>query len=270
MSGTSHGTAQTAATLPGTTTPGAPLPGAPTPGAPVPGAPKSGAPVHIHVAEQTGEVQACLDSLGARPVQWLLDKFPVDRRWCLVHATHMDTAETAALVASGAVAGLCPTTEANLGDGIFPAAPYLEAGGVYGIGSDSHIGVDWRSELRLLEYGQRLLRHERNVLASAAQPWVADRLFDAAAAGGAQAGGRATGWLAPGRRADFMVLDADHPALAGRPPQAWLSGVVFGELGGTPIRDVYVGGVQRVADGHHADEDQARADYRRALGSLLG
>jgi formimidoylglutamate deiminase len=182
----------------------------------------------------------------------------------------MDGAEIPALAASGAAAGLCPTTEANLGDGIFPAAPYLEAGGIFGIGSDSHIAVDWRSELRLLEYGQRLLRHERNVLAGSGQPWVADRLFDAAAAGGAQAGGRATGWLAPGRRADFMVLDANHPALAGRPPQAWLSGVVFGETGGTPIRDVYVGGVQRVAEGRHADEERARADYLCALNELLG
>ncbi|MBV6304379.1 amidohydrolase family protein [Candidimonas humi] len=240
------------------------------PRAPMPGAPTPGAPIHIHVAEQIGEVQACLDSLGARPVQWLLDNFPVDRRWCLVHATHMDGAEIPALAASGAAAGLCPTTEANLGDGIFPAAPYLEAGGIFGIGSDSHIAVDWRSELRLLEYGQRLLRHERNVLAGSGQPWVADRLFDAAAAGGAQAGGRATGWLAPGRRADFMVLDANHPALAGRPPQAWLSGVVFGETGGTPIRDVYVGGVQRVAEGRHADEERARADYLCALNELLG
>lgn len=260
--------------LPGVPEPNASKPGAVAssmyePSAPMPGAPTPGAPIHIHVAEQTGEVQACLDTLGARPVQWLMDNFLVGSRWCLVHATHMDTAETAALAASGAAAGLCLTTEANLGDGFFPAVPYLEAGGVFGIGSDSHIGLDWRSELRLLEYGQRLLRHERNVLASADQPWVADRLFDAAAAGGAQASGRATGWLAPGRRADFTVLDADHPALAGRPPQAWLSGVVFSELGGTPIRDVYVGGVRRVADGRHADEEQACADYRRALGELL-
>ena len=124
-----------------------------------------GAPVHIHIAEQTGEVEECLAATGARPVAWLLEHFNVDARWCLVHATHVDEGETAALAASGAVAGLCPTTEANLGDGLFPARPYLDANGWIGVGSDSHIAVDWRSELRLLEYGQRLTLRQRNVLA---------------------------------------------------------------------------------------------------------
>ncbi|HXZ10235.1 MAG TPA: formimidoylglutamate deiminase, partial [Paraburkholderia sp.] len=144
-----------------------------------------GAPVHIHIAEQTAEVDACLETEGARPVQWLLDRFNVDSRWCLVHATHVDAAETAALAKSGAIAGLCLTTEANLGDGIFPAYEYLEANGRIGVGSDSHIGVDWRSELRLLEYGQRLSRRQRNVLASADSSHVADRLYAAALEGGA-------------------------------------------------------------------------------------
>ncbi|MFT4069351.1 formimidoylglutamate deiminase, partial [Paraburkholderia sp.] len=143
------------------------------------------APVHIHIAEQTAEVDACVETEGARPVQWLLDRFDVDGRWCLVHATHVDANETLALAKSGAVAGLCPTTEANLGDGIFPAQDYLDANGRIGVGSDSHIGVDWRAELRLLEYGQRLTRRQRNVLASARAPHVADRLFDAALDGGA-------------------------------------------------------------------------------------
>src|ERR1700733_11798855 len=138
-----------------------------------------GAPVHIHIAEQTAEVDACLETEGARPVQWLLDRFHVDARWCLVHATHVDANETLALARSGAVAGLCLTTEANLGDGIFPAQEYLDAQGRIGVGSDSHIGVDWRAELRLLEYGQRLSRRQRNVLASADATRVADRLYAA-------------------------------------------------------------------------------------------
>jgi formimidoylglutamate deiminase len=243
-----------------------------------------GAPVHIHIAEQTAEVDACIEVEGARPVQWLLDRFDVDARWCLVHATHIDADETAALARSGAVAGLCLTTEANLGDGIFPAHDYLAAGGRFGIGSDSHIGVDWRSELRLLEYGQRLSRRQRNVLAAghsthsteAGDPrffsrstHVADRLFGAALAGGTSATGRAVGTLEPGHRADWLVLDAGHPAIAEHAPGSWLSGIVFGEHGATPIRDVYTGGVQVVDNRRHRDEEQAYARYRTALAELL-
>ena len=138
------------------------------------------APVHLHVAEQRREVDECLAWSGARPVQWLLDHAPVDERWCLVHATHLDAAESAGISASGAVVGLCPTTEANLGDGLFDAPRFS---GPWGIGSDSHASVDPAEELRLLEYGQRLARGERNVLASPAQPQVADALWLAAVAG---------------------------------------------------------------------------------------
>ncbi|MCC8391050.1 formimidoylglutamate deiminase [Paraburkholderia sp. MMS20-SJTR3] len=227
------------------------------------------APVHIHIAEQTAEVDACVATVGARPVQWLLDRFDVDGRWCLVHATHVDASETAALAKSGAIAGLCLTTEANLGDGIFPAPQYLEAGGRIGVGSDSHIGVDWRSELRLLEYGQRLTRRQRNVLASADATYVADRLYDAALDGGARATGRAVGALQAGRRADWLVLDSAHPNIAGHAPHAWLSGVVFCEHGDTPIRDVYAGGVKVVDQRRHRDEEGAYAHYRAALAELL-
>jgi formimidoylglutamate deiminase len=227
------------------------------------------APVHIHIAEQTAEVDACIAASGQRPVQWLLDRFDVDDRWCLVHATHMDVDETARLAASGAVAGLCLTTEAYLGDGLFPARDYLAAGGRIGVGSDSHIGVDWRSELRLLEYGQRLLRRERNVLASATQSRPADRLFDASLDGGARASGRATGALMVGKRADWIVLDADHPGIAGHDRETWLSSIVFGEHGDTPVRDVYVGGRKVVDKRRHADEEDAFAGYRAALASLL-
>ncbi|WP_233829284.1 formimidoylglutamate deiminase [Paraburkholderia sp. ZP32-5] len=227
------------------------------------------APVHIHVAEQTAEVDACVQTEGARPVQWLLDRFDVDGRWCLVHATHVDANETLALAKSGAVAGLCLTTEANLGDGIFPAHDYLAANGRIGVGSDSHIGVDWRAELRLLEYGQRLTRRQRNVLASADAPYVADRLFDAALDGGARATGRAVGALRVGHRADWLVLDAAHSSIAEHAREAWLSGVVFCEHGETPIRDVYAGGVKVVDNRRHRDEEGAYARYRAALAELL-
>ncbi|WP_144110485.1 formimidoylglutamate deiminase [Paraburkholderia sp. BCC1886] len=233
------------------------------------------APIHIHIAEQTAEVDACVETEGARPVQWLLDRFDVDSRWCLVHATHVDASETLALAKSGAVAGLCLTTEANLGDGLFPAQEYLDARGRIGVGSDSHIGVDWRSELRLLEYGQRLTRRQRNVLAcaegaqSTRTTHVADRLFDASLEGGALATGRAVGALQAGRRADWLVLDADHSSIAEHAPNAWLSGVVFCEHGETPIRDVYTGGDKVVDNRRHRDEEGAYARYRVALAELL-
>ncbi|PPK41055.1 formimidoylglutamate deiminase [Trinickia symbiotica] len=229
-----------------------------------------GAPVHIHIAEQMAEVGACVETEGARPVQWLFDRFDVDQRWCLVHATHIDASETTALAKSGAVAGLCLTTEANLGDGIFPAHDYLAQNGCIGVGSDSHIGVDWCAELRLFEYGQRLLRRERNVLASTDMPRVADRLFAAALDGGAQATGRAVGALAVGQRADWIVLDANHPSIACDVPDAWLSSVIFAEHGENVVRDVYVSGNAVVQDRVHRDQEDAYRGYKAALGELLG
>ncbi|MFM0048015.1 formimidoylglutamate deiminase [Caballeronia grimmiae] len=228
-----------------------------------------GAPVHIHIAEQTAEVDASLAALGARPVQWLLDHFNVDARWCLVHATHVDAHETGALAKSGAIAGLCLTTEANLGDGIFPAMEYLDAQGAFGIGSDSHIGVEWRAELRLLEYGQRLVRRQRNVLASPRTTHVADRLFQGALEGGARATGRAVGALEAGARADWIVLDAAHPNLAEQTSATWLSSIVFCEHGQTPVQDVFVGGERVIHDRRHRDEARHYAGYRRALSQLL-
>lgn len=227
------------------------------------------APIHIHIAEQTGEVDECVAATGARPVAWLLDHADVDARWCLVHATHLDDAETIALASSQAVAGLCPTTEANLGDGFFPAQRYLDAQGRIGIGSDSHIAVDWRAELRLLEYGQRLVQRERNVLATVARKQVGERLVDAALAGGAQATGRPTGALRAGSRADWLVLDPGHPSIDGRPAGTWLSGIVFCEHGETPIRDVYVGGRCVVRERRHIDEAAAYAAYRMAVAQLM-
>ena len=173
-------------------------------------------PIHIHIAEQEAEVDDCLAWSGARPVQWLLANQPVDRHWCLVHATHMTEDETRALAASGAVAGLCPTTEANLGDGLFPLPGYLEHAGAFGIGSDSHISVDAAEELRLLEYGQRLHSRARNIGAGGEGRSTGAALLTAALLGGARALDRPAGAIAPGHLADLVVLDADSPALTGR------------------------------------------------------
>ena len=222
------------------------------------------APVHIHVAEQTGEVEDCLAWSGRRPVDWLLDHAPVSERWCLVHATHMSAAETRRLAAGGAVAGLCPTTEANLGDGLFPAVAYLARGGRFGVGSDSHASVSPVEELRWLEYGQRLRHRARALLAEPATPSVASRLWRAAALGGAQALGVPAGELAPGRAADLLVLDADSPPLLGRADGALLDALVFS--GNVPVvRDVAVGGRWVVRDGRHPEEDGIRARYGATL-----
>ncbi len=225
------------------------------------------APIHIHVAEQLREVEACVRWSGRRPVEWLLEHAPVDARWCLVHATHMTVDETLRLAASGAVAGLCPTTEANLGDGIFPLADYLVAGGACGVGSDANVSTSPASELRLLEYGQRLVHHQRNVAAGGTDRSTARTLLERAWVGGAQAGGRHAGALAPGRAADIVVLDPDHPALAGREGDELLDSWIFaGDE--TPVRHVVVGGRVVVRDGHHPRREEAAAAYRRAVRRL--
>ncbi len=225
------------------------------------------APVHIHVAEQVREVRDCLAWCGRRPVAHLLEVAPVGPRWCLIHATHMDDDETLELARSGAVAGLCPTTEANLGDGLFNLAAYLEAGGRFGIGSDSHVSVSPVEELRWLEYGQRLNELRRLIAASAAEPHCGARLWQAALAGGAQALGRRIGRLAPGCRADLIRLDADHPALAGRCGETLLDSLVFAG-NASPIQDVMVGGRWLVRDGRHRARDEVARGYRAALRRL--
>lgn len=223
------------------------------------------APVHIHVAEQAKEVEDCRAWCGARPVQWLLANAPVDARWCLVHATHMTRRETRELAASGAVAGLCPTTEANLGDGLFPLPAYLAHGGRLGIGSDSQVSVSPVEELRWLEYGQRLSLKRRNVAADGAS--TGGRLMRLALAGGAQALARPIGAIAPGHRADLVVLDSEHPILTGRRGDAALDAYVFsGNV--SPVRDVMVGGRWVVRDGRHADETRIADAYRATLRRL--
>ena len=227
------------------------------------------APIHIHIAEQTAEVDACLAWSGQRPVEWLLDHAAVDRRWCLVHATHMNEAEYRRAAATGAVAGICPSTEANLGDGLFDMPRWLAGGGAWGIGSDSHATVNAAEEMLLLEYGQRLQRRERNVLASASQPQVASAMTLQAVAGGAQASGRAVAGLALGQQADFTVLDAQHIALAGLPAPEMLSAHVFASHRTSAVASVWVGGFERVTAGRHVLHDKAAAAFVAARRQLL-
>ena len=228
---------------------------------------KSG-PIHIHIAEQIGEVQDCLALRGARPVEWLFEHAAVDPRWCLVHATHLTGAETTQLARSGAVAGLCPTTEANLGDGIFPLAAYRDAGGALGIGSDSHISISPVEELRWLEYGQRLATRHRNVAARQPGDSVGESLWGAALRGGAQASGFAVGELREGARADLIVLDETSPLLATRDARSVLDSFLF--AGNTPlVRHVMTSGRWQVRDFRHRDEERIAARYRRTVARLL-
>lgn len=227
------------------------------------------APVHIHIAEQVQEVQDCLVWSGQRPVKWLLDHAPVDARWCLVHATHMTPDEYAGAARSGAVAGLCPTTEANLGDGIFDLPQWLAHGGRWGVGSDSHVCVNAAEELMLLEYGQRLQLRQRNVGASASQPAVATALLQQAVAGGAQASARPIAGLAVGQQADFVVLSADHVALAGLDADQALAGHVFASQRSSAIEAVWVAGQQRVTRGRHALHADAARDFLRVRQQML-
>jgi len=228
------------------------------------------APIHIHIAEQVKEVDDCLAWCGKRPVEQLFETSEPDKRWCLVHATHMSDDETAMLAASGAVAGLCPTTEANLGDGLFPAEDYLAAEGRWGIGSDSHISVSFIEELRLFEYGQRLATRRRNVLAGENEDSsVGARLYKQALSGGAQALGRPIGSLEEGCRADMVVLDPDHPDIAGLPAERLLDALVFAG-NRNPVRDVMAGGQWVVQDGRHRDEERLQNSYLGAVKALLG
>ncbi|EWY40949.1 N-formimino-L-glutamate deiminase [Skermanella stibiiresistens SB22] len=227
-----------------------------------------GGPIHIHVAEQVKEVEDCVAWCGKRPVEYLLDSLPVDTRWCAIHATHMTPSETEALARSGAVAGLCPETEGNLGDGLFDAPRYLTAGGRFGIGSDSHIHIGLAEELRLLEYGQRLVLRSRNVLCEPGG-WTGDVLFRRAVAGGAQALGQPTDSLRVGQRADFVTLDETHPSLAGRPPEQMVDAWIFaGDK--SCVREVRVAGHPVVTEGRHKSRDPIRAAYAKVLTRING
>jgi formimidoylglutamate deiminase len=226
-------------------------------------------PVHIHVAEQQKEVDDCLAWSGRRPLQWLYDNVEVDERWCLVHATHAEADEVASMAKSGAVAGLCLTTEANLGDGIFPAVDYIAQGGRWGIGSDSHVSLSVVEELRWLEYGQRLRDQRRNRLYRPDQPMVGRTLYDAALVGGAQAMGQPTGELEVGKRADWLVLDGNDPYLATASGDAILNRWLFAGSD-RQIRDVMVNGRWVIREGRHADETESSRAFAQVLRELLG
>jgi formiminoglutamate deiminase len=214
-------------------------------------------PVHIHIAEQTGEVDDCLAWCGARPIEFLLGSAPVGLNWCLVHATHATPAELAGMAAAGAVAGLCPITEANLGDGIFPAEHF---NGAYGVGSDSNVLIDVMQELRMLEYSQRLGQRQRNAMAISSVPHTATALYAQALAGGAQACGLVA-VLQPGAPADFLALPAAPD------PDIALAQAVFGNRRGVAL-DVWAQGVQVVTNGHHAGAERARARFERVVAAL--
>lgn len=224
-------------------------------------------PVHVHIAEQVAEVEDCLAVRGRRPVRWLLDEMPVDGRWTLVHATHLDASEIAGIASAGATVALCPTTEGNLGDGLFPLPEFIAAGGHWGIGSDSHVSVSPVEELRWLEYGQRLTRLARNVSASAGLPSTGESLYAQALAGGERSSRRGAGRLQAGALADLVVLDGTHPQLAPCAPQGWIDGWLFS--GNQPVvAETWVAGQQHVGSGGHRHRERYRREFAQALGRL--
>lgn len=225
------------------------------------------APIHIHVAEQENDVSESVEFTGLRPVEWTMENFDVGPRWCLIHATHLTGNETTAMAQSGAVAGLCPTTEANLGDGIFPLLPYLEAGGHFGIGSDSHISVGVIEELRWLEYGQRLIKRRRNLTAAGPGQSTGVRLYDGALRGGAQASGRMLGKLAEGCRADFLVLDPEHPQLVGRSGDRLIDSLIFSG-NSSPMQEVWIAGKRMVVNGRHVREQDTLDVFTNVIRSI--
>jgi formimidoylglutamate deiminase len=226
-----------------------------------------GGPVHIHVAEQTREVDDCLAWSGQRPIEWLLDHADVNGRWCLIHATHMTPTETAAVAASRAVVGLCPITEASLGDGTFPASDFVTAKGRFGIGTDSNVLIGVTDELRQLEYGQRLQRRERNVLAGEGHS-TGRALFDMALSGGSQALAQPLTGIQVGAAADIVTLDQAHPSLGGRRGDAILDGWIFA-TGHDAIDCVWARGVKVVEGGRHRLRQRARETFNVTVRRLV-
>jgi len=226
-------------------------------------------PIHIHAAEQIKEVEDTLAHLGARPVRWLLDHMPVDRRWCLIHSTHLADSETADLARSGAVAGLCPTTEANLGDGIFPAGEFLKAGGQIAIGSDSNIRLSVAEELRALETSQRLKLRRRTILADDTTPANGRFLYERAAAGGAHAIGRNAGAIEVGKLADLAALRDDVPFLDWPEPDDCINAWIFG-VEEPAISDVWSAGRRIVRSGQHIRRDEIQTRFKQTMDKLRG
>jgi len=224
-------------------------------------------PVHIHIAEQQKEVDDCIAWSGQRPVEWLSNEVGFDSRWCLIHATHVNEQEVKTIAQSQAVVGLCPSTEANLGDGIFPITDLVAQGGRLGIGSDSHVCVSVAEELRTLEYGQRLRDEQRNRVYSEKQPSVGDYLYQTSVIGGNAACNIDTG-LHVGARADFITLDTSHPLLASAKPEQLINRWTFG-INHNPVKDVFVAGEQVIAAGNHKLEANASSALAASLKALL-
>ncbi len=226
-------------------------------------------PIHVHVAEQTAEVDDCIAASGQRPVEWLASQKLLDARWQLVHATHVVPAEIDAVAASGAGVVICPSTEANLGDGLTDLPGWLERGVPLAIGSDSHASRDALEELRWLEYGQRLLLRRRNVAAApeAGQPSTAARLFDKVVSGGGRAAGFGSWGLQPGARADLLVADPQTPCLLGMPPSRVLDALIFSSPA-APWRDVMVAGRWVIRDHRHPGESSIATRHAQALAEL--
>jgi formimidoylglutamate deiminase len=220
-------------------------------------------PIHIHVAEQVKEVDDCLAWLGARPVRWLLDHADVDDRWCFIHATHMDEQETRDVARSRAVAGLCPITEANLGDGVFNAPAFIRADGRFGVGTDSNLSIGLAAELRQLEYAQRLAARARNVCAPPGGS-TGRAMLDAILPGGAQALARPAGRLAAGALADIVTLRTNHPTLAGKVDNQLLDAWIF-SIGNAAVDSVWSGGRKVVVDGRHVLRDRISARFRATM-----
>jgi formimidoylglutamate deiminase len=227
---------------------------------------ESAIPMHMHIAEQQAEVEQSLRATGKRPVDWLLENVTVDEHWCLVHATHINDAEIAGLAQSKAVVCICPSTEANLGDGTFPLLSYLKLGGQIAIGSDSHVTINPFEELRWLEYGQRLATQSRNV-ASLDHAQVGQELFGRVLAGGAQAGLQVPAGIAEGAGADLVTLNADDPMLVGHDERTLLDALIFSGYR-LPIERVMVHGEWQVIDGRHVAQQQSRANYAAALEAI--
>lgn len=224
-------------------------------------------PIHMHLAEQEREVEDCIAWSGQRPIEWALDHLPVDQRWCAIHATHMTPEETRVLALTGAVAGLCPTTEANLGDGIFPATAYRASGGRLGIGTDSHVGTAVAGELRQLECSQRLRDRKRNRLAAGPGTSVGRSLFESALAGGAQATAAGPAGIVPGASADFLVFDRSDPFVAGARGDELLDRWVFASAT-SMIRDVAVAGRWVIREGRHFNEEPVNRAFAKALARI--
>ncbi|PHS14440.1 MAG: formimidoylglutamate deiminase [Kangiella sp.] len=226
------------------------------------------APIHIHIAEQLKEVDDCLVFYKQRPVEWLLNNFEMDEHWCLIHATHLTEQEIKNTANSGAVVGICPLTEANLGDGIFPTAEFSKFGGKFAIGSDSHIGINVAEELRLLEYAQRLIKHQRAVMVDDNCKSVGQYIFTKTCKDGASSLNQNAGEIAVGRDANFLVLDENEPSLFSKKDSFILDASIFA-CNQLPVKDVYVAGEKVIENGHHRLQEEAKKQYRKVLKKLI-